>query len=147
MSLRKYKRQKAREEARQVKYWEDAGYNARRAALMQNGITPEYLQEREKAAENSGFEEGRVKTIHTSMAAMCLGANKAFGFGADRCFKLMRAAMEYMQLFIDEQDAIDQVYEATGLQLEIDDITKAVRRLDKGKKKIGRLRKEVEKHG
>lgn len=89
--------------------------------LMQQGISPEDL----KKAYNDGFADGyrkaAVPTIEACYAAVCVALHEQFGFGQDRCIRVVSAVDEQIVTMITSEEIRQQALEKAGVDIRFED--------------------------
>lgn len=89
------------------------------ASLVQNGITPEYVDRECEKAKIEGYTQGVEATMGLCYAAACLALNELHGFGHKRCKKFL-SAMDYHVVYtLTTFDAMDEVFKRMGLKINL----------------------------
>lgn len=87
------------------------------AGMYKNGITDKDL----KAEWYKGLEAGRAEGIYSCYAAAILAAQDEFGFGKKRLMRLIRKLDEHVCNTLSSKEAIDTVFDKTGIRLSFSD--------------------------
>lgn len=100
-----------------------ANYNKQQriAGLLQNGITPEDLREEFERGRKTGFQEAALPIIKSCYAGICIALHDEFGFGENRCLRALKAVDQKVLWALDNQELVDEVFEKTGLTLQLDE--------------------------
>lgn len=85
--------------------------------IQKNGITLEDLKTAEDQGYARGVQVGIENTMKTCYAAICLALNELHGFGTKRCREVLNAVDQRITMTLTGEDAIDEVYERMGLQI------------------------------
>lgn len=92
--------------------------------ISRNGITIEDMHKAEEAAYMQGVNVGKDETIRTCFAAICMALHEMHGFGKERCAKVLNSVYDKLCFALTSQDAIKEVYDTMGLQIEFNgDVT------------------------
>jgi hypothetical protein len=83
------------------------------AGMYKNGITDKDL----KAEWYKGVEAGRAEGIYSCYAATILAAKDEFKFGKKRLMRLIRRLDQHVCDTLSSKEAIDNVYEKTGIRI------------------------------
>lgn len=110
-----------RAEKKQQPRWQRMTYDQRINAMCKQGISPKDLQE----AYNKGYDEG-VKLasdycLKDAYAGFLLAAHEVFGFGRDRCRRLLYAADERVCNSLASNEAIEEVFKTVGVSINFFD--------------------------
>ena len=88
------------------------------AAMSKNGITPKDLEKEFERGRMDGFKTAAEPMLKTCYAAICLALNDVHGFGAKRCFDVLTAVDDYVANTLTSAEAIEEVLERMGLELD-----------------------------
>lgn len=92
--------------------------------IQKNGITVEDMYKAEEDAYVKGVQAGKDATVRTCFAAVCMTLHEMYGFGKDRCSRVLNDVYDKLTLSLTSQDAIQEVYDTIGLEIHFsDDIT------------------------
>lgn len=95
---------------------------------------PRTQEQFNESVYREGFRDGSSATFRMAYAAVCLVLHQHFGFGQERCYRVLRALDEEMspggQLTIS--GAIDKVYDEIGLQLNFLEPFDRIEKTEKG---------------
>lgn len=97
--------------------WQRQSKEQKMAALVKNGITPEYVDKECAKHFDAGYRKGAEHTLKMVYAAVCLAANDRFGFGRRRCRDLLLAIDNHVLMSLTSEEAMDEVYERMGLRI------------------------------
>lgn len=100
--------------------------------LLQNGITPEMLEDEFRQGYEAGSHDGVAHTFKAVYAAVMLAANEVYGFGEKRASRLLRRVDELVSTAINEEEAINAVWERFGLMLDFKEGIDRIKEVDKG---------------
>ena len=87
--------------------------------LERNGITAKDLEDNYQVGYDAGWKNGQNAATEMFFAAICLALHEKFGFGATRCHRVLTEVYRNVLYTIDSQDAIREVFEKIGLQIEL----------------------------
>ena len=92
--------------------------------IQKNGITVEDMYNAENDAFAKGIKAGKEATVRTCFAAICMTLHEKYGFGKDRCSKVLNDVYDKLTMALTSEDAIQEVYDTMGLEIHFsDDIT------------------------
>ena len=91
------------------------------AGLVQNGITPEYVDKECKRHFDAGYSKGAEHSFKMIYAAVCLAANDLHGFGRKRCYDLLIAIDQHVLCSLTTEEAMNAVFERMGLRISVTD--------------------------
>lgn len=123
MSNRADRRKKKKQQPRwQKRFSTDQRINA----MCKNGITPKDV--------DSAYEQGRKDTIHAvsdyimqeCYAGFMLAAHDVFGFGHDRCLRLVRAADDKIINYLSSDEALNEVFDKLGIRFAFEDAERVI---------------------
>ena len=107
--------------------WQRQTREQKMAALVRNGITPEYVDAECKRHYDAGYSNGCEHTLKMIYAAVCLAANDLHGFGRKRCKDLLTAIENHVLISLTSVEAMDAVYERMGLRIAaVDEVERIV---------------------
>lgn len=98
--------------------------------LLQNGITPEMLEQEFKDGYAAGSRDGVEHTFKMIYAAVMLAAKDSYGFGKKRAMRLLRRVDEIVSEALSSQDAIEDVWMRFGVKLEFNDVFNRIQDAD-----------------
>lgn len=79
----------------------------------------EDLRKVEERALAKGYMEAATPTYKICYAASLLALNKHFGFGKNRGIKFIRAMDEEVINTLSSMEAVDEVFERMGIELDL----------------------------
>lgn len=103
--------------------------------LLQNGITPEMLEQEFNDGYAAGSRDGVEHTFKMIYAAVMLGAYDTYGFGRKRAVRLLKRVDEIVSQALSSHDAIEDVYLRFGVKLDFDSVFDRVQDADDPSKK------------
>lgn len=90
-------------------------------AMCKNGITPQDVDN----AYQRGYKEAITNVSDYCMkdcyAAFLLAAHEVFGFGHDRCLRLLRAADDRIVNSLSSDESIQEVFDKLGVSINFYD--------------------------
>lgn len=94
--------------------------------LCQNGITPRDMEEACKLAAEDAYKRGKAVAVNelgefflkTCYAAALLAAHDEFGFGHDRCMRLLNKLDHHVTYSLTSDELVDEVYEKLGISID-----------------------------
>ncbi len=98
--------------------WQKMDSDQRINAMVRNGITPKDVDD--------AYAQGRKDALHAvsdycmkdCYAGFLLAAHEVFGFGHERCLRLLRAADERICNSLASDEAIEEVFEKVGVKID-----------------------------
>lgn len=89
--------------------------------IQKNGITIEDMYNAENDAFAKGVKSGKEATVRTCFAAVCMTLHEMYGFGKDRCSKVLNDVYDKLTMALTSEDAIQEVYDTMGLEIHFSD--------------------------
>lgn len=89
--------------------------------IQRNGITVEDMYRAENEAYAKGISAGKDATVRTCFAAICMTLHELYGFGKDRCSKVLNDVYDKLVYSLTSDDAIQEVYDTMGLEIHFSD--------------------------
>ena len=89
--------------------------------LIQNGITVKDLEENYAIGFTAGFRQAGEPVVKGCFAAICLALHEAHGFGAKRCYDILRRVDQHLLTTLSSDEAIEDVYKQIGLKLDFNE--------------------------
>lgn len=114
-----------------------AGYTRQETGrtLVKNGITPRDLEKSYEEGRQDGFRQAADPVIKCCYAGIILALHDAYGFGAKRAFRAIKAVDERIVWALDHSELCDEVLKKTGLKLDLDAPFGRVERMGRSGKK------------
>lgn len=110
-----------RKKKKQQPKWQKLPIDQRINAMCKNGITPKDVDE----AYNKGYKDGVDRAtdfcLKDAYAAFVMAAHEQFGFGKERCKRLMYAADEKVATSLASDEAVDEVFKNLGVTINFYD--------------------------
>lgn len=142
MSNRAQRRAEARREQQENAEMRASGYFKAKAhaeaikqkkmdELQRNGITLADLEANYALGRSDGFKEAAEPIWQGCFAAVCLALNELYGFGKKRCAEVLNKVDYHMNYSITTEEAIAEVFNRIGLELDFTDPFKRVQEVDK----------------
>lgn len=101
--------------------------------IQKNGITVEDMYNAETEAYSQGVQAGKDATVRTCFAAICMTLHEMYGFGKDRCSKVLNDVYDKLTMALTSDDAIQEVYDTMGLEIHFsNDISEETVRVKEG---------------
>ena len=89
--------------------------------IQKNGITVEDMYNAETEAYSQGVQAGKDATVRTCFAAICMTLHEMYGFGKDRCSKVLNDVYDKLTMALTSEEAIQEVYDTMGLEIHFSD--------------------------
>lgn len=86
-------------------------------AMCKNGITPKDVDDAYAKGRSDAIHDVSDYCMKDCYAGFILAAHEVFGFGHDRCIRLLRAADERICNSLASEEAIDEVFEKVGVRI------------------------------
>lgn len=110
-----------RKNKKQLPKWQKLPLDQRINAMCKNGITPRDVD----AAYEKGYKEGVDRAsdscLKDAYAAFLLAAHEVFGFGRDRCRRLLYAADDKVFTSLASDEAVEEVFKQIGVTINFFD--------------------------
>lgn len=132
---RKERRQQERNDRKLLKQSGLMPAEELKARLLRNGITQEDL----KRNYDIGFKDGIHSTWSMTFAACMLALSELYGFGQERCFRVLQKIYYHIQFTLDNAELVQEVYDRTGLEIVLDDDMEPIVKKHQKKKKGERI--------
>lgn len=116
MSLNRAMRRKQERET--MREWVRSPERVRMTKLAKNGITSEYADSEYKRGVKDGFQQGANRALKVVYAAAVLEMLDA-GNSREEAISFLKALDNRALISIDEKEDIDEVFERTGVRLEL----------------------------
>ena len=117
MGNRASRRSDKKKMSRYQRMTEEQKYNA----MCKQGISPKDLQEAYEKGLNEGIKRGTDYSMKDSYAAFLMAAHEEFGFGRERCKRLLRAADYRVVNSLASDEAIEEVFQKVGVAISFYD--------------------------
>ena len=98
--------------------------------LFQQGISLDDLKEEYENGYTKGFSDGLPAAYKTCYAAAVLALHDLYGFGHDRCYRVIRKMDSYTTEYLSSQEIIDEVYRKICLTLDFRDPIEPIKETD-----------------
>lgn len=86
--------------------------------IQRNGITLEDVRNAEDQAYADGAKAGMQNTMKMCYAAACMALRELYGFGRDRCARVLNAMDEKIVYALTSEEMIQEVFDAMKLEIE-----------------------------
>lgn len=103
------------------------------AALVKNGITIQDLEKEWHDGFNAGFREASPGVVKTVYAAVFLTLHERLGFGQKRACEFMQQVDQHVIYTLNDQEAVDEVYDKLKLTLNFNETFDRVEIVDEAK--------------
>lgn len=100
--------------------------------LLQNGITPEMLEDEFRQGYDAGSKAGIEYTFKAIYAAVMLASKELYGFHTKRASRLLRRVDELVSTAITDEDMVDEVWRQFGLELEFQEGVDRIKEIERG---------------
>lgn len=111
-------KQKKYEQARSALPPTKAG---RLAQMMKQGISPEDLEKEYKAGFEAGFQAASKPVIRSHYAAIIIAAHELFGFGKERCVRLLNKVNDLMVETLTSEEMTQRAFDEVGVKIDWND--------------------------
>lgn len=101
--------------------WQRMTQDQRINAMCKQGISPKDLQEAYEKGYNEGVKRATDFCLKDAYAGFLMAAHEVFGFGRDRCRRLLYAADERVANSLSSDEAIDEVFKQLGVSINFYD--------------------------
>lgn len=114
MSNRADRRAKKKQQPRWKKLTSDERING----MCKNGITLKDVNDAYVQGKKDALHEVSEYVMKDCYAAFLLAAHEVFGFGHDRCLRLLLAADERICNSLASDEAIEEVFDTVGVKID-----------------------------
>ena len=90
-------------------------------AMCKQGISPKDLQDAYNKGYDVGVKRASDYALKDAYAGFLLAAHEVFGFGRDRCRRLLYAADERVCNSLASEEAIEEVFKTVGVSINFFD--------------------------
>lgn len=90
-------------------------------AMCKNGITPKDVDDAYQRGYKEAIKNVSDYCMKDCYAAFMLAAHEMFGFGHDRCLRLLRAADDKIVNSLSSDEAIQEVFDKLGVAISFYD--------------------------
>ena len=107
-----------RAKKKQAPRWQKITSDQRINAMCRNGITPKDVDDAYAKGRKDALHEVSDYCMKDCYAGFVLAAHEVFGFGHDRCLRLLRAADERITNSLASDEAIEEVFRTVGVKID-----------------------------
>ena len=107
-----------RAKKKQAPRWQKLTQDQRINAMCRNGITPKDVDDAYAKGRKDALHEVSDYCMKDCYAGFLLAAHEVFGFGHERCLRLLRAADERICNSLASDEAIDEVFQKVGVNID-----------------------------
>lgn len=107
------------------------GQAARVARMCQQGISPDDLKRNFDTGFNNGFKAAAAPVIRSHYAATVLAAHELFGFGAERCARLLNRINDLMVETLTSEEMTQRAFDEVGVEIDWSDPFEKARKREK----------------
>ena len=100
--------------------------------INKNGITVEDLKWAEDQGRNDGYKLGKEETLMICYASFVMAMHELLGFDAEKCLEVINLADEKLTYTLTSEEAIREVYDSMGLELNFADAMPGERMQERG---------------
>ena len=118
MSNRADRRKKKKQQPRYEKRYTSV---QRINAMCKNGITPKDVDDAYQKGYKDGVDRASDFCLKDAYAAFLLAAHEEFGFGRDRCRRLLYAADKKVATSLASDEAVEDVFRQLGVTINFYD--------------------------
>lgn len=110
--------------------WQKMTQDQRINGMCKNGISPKDLDEAYQKGYKEGVNRASGTCLKDAYAAFLLAAHEVFGFGRDRCRRLLYAADEKVCNSLASDEAVEEVFRKIGVSISFYDPERITEILD-----------------
>lgn len=110
-----------RKNKKQLPKWQKMPIDLRINNMCKNGITPRDVDEAYQKGYKEGVDRATDFCLKDAYAAFLLAAHEVFGFGRDRCRRLLYAADEKVATSLSSNEAVEEVFKSIGVSINFYD--------------------------
>lgn len=107
-----------RAKKKQLPKWKKLTSDERINAMCKNGITPKDVDDAYAQGKKDALHDVSDYCMKDCYAGFLLAVHEVFGFGHERCLRLLRAADERICNSLASQESIDEVFEKVGVKID-----------------------------
>lgn len=106
-----------RAKRKQAPKWQKITSDQRINAMCKNGITPKDVDDAYAQGRKDALHDVSDYCMKDCYAGFLLAAHEVFGFGHERCIRLLRAADERICASLASDEAIEEVFQKVGVKI------------------------------
>lgn len=110
-----------RKNKKQMPKWQKLPMNQRINAMCKNGITPRDVDDAYQKGYKAGVDRASDFCLKDAYAAFIMAAHEQFGFGKERCRRLLYAADEKVATSLASDEAVEEVFKKIGVTINFFD--------------------------
>ena len=110
-----------RKKKKQMPKWQKLPLDQRINNMCKNGITPKDVDEAYQKGFKDGVDRASDFCLKDAYAAFVMAAHEQFGFGKERCKRLMYAADEKVATSLASDEAVEEVFRNLGVTINFFD--------------------------
>lgn len=110
-----------RKNKKQLPKWQKLPLDQRINAMCRNGITPRDVDDAYQKGYKAGVDRVSDFCLKDAYAAFIMAAHEQFGFGKERCRRLLYAADEKVATSLASDEAVEEVFKKIGVTINFFD--------------------------
>lgn len=110
-----------RKNKKQLPKWQKLPLDQRINAMCKNGITPRDVDDAYQKGYKAGVDHASDFCLKDAYAAFIMAAHEQFGFGKERCRRLLYAADEKVATSLASDEAVEEVFKKIGVAINFFD--------------------------
>lgn len=110
-----------RKNKKQLPKWQKLPLDQRINAMCKNGITPRDVDDAYQKGYKAGVDRASDFCLKDAYAAFIMAAHEQFGFGKERCRRLLYAADEKVATSLASDEAVEEVFKKIGVAINFFD--------------------------
>lgn len=110
-----------RKNKKQLPKWQKLPLDQRINAMCKNGITPRDVDDAYQKGYKAGVDRASDFCLKDAYAAFIMAAHEQFGFGKERCRRLLYAADEKVATSLASDEAVEEVFKKIGVTINFFD--------------------------
>ena len=110
-----------RKNKKQLPKWQKLPMDQRINAMCKNGITPRDVDDAYQKGYKAGVDHASDFCLKDAYAAFIMAAHEQFGFGKERCRRLLYAADEKVATSLASDEAVEEVFKKIGVAINFFD--------------------------
>lgn len=110
-----------RKNKKQMPKWQKLPLDQRINAMCKNGITPRDVDDAYQKGYKAGVDRASDFCLKDAYAAFIMAAHEQFGFGKERCRRLLYAADEKVATSLASDEAVEEVFKKIGVAINFFD--------------------------
>lgn len=106
-----------------------------KSMIGKSGFLEEELQKAREQGFKEGFNRAGMDIIRCCYAGICIALHDEFGFGAERCYRAVKACDEKIKWALHHSELTEELIRKSGLKIDWNEPFERVQRVDDEQKR------------